>query len=99
MGPDRFGGDPGSEIERGRRARGTGGRGAVSGRFRLTPVEPVLVTREEAARLLAMSLDHFERHVQPDLRLVRPGRKVLVPVRELHEWADRNAAQTLENAA
>ena len=63
---------------------------------RLRPVEPVLVTRQEAARLLAMSLDHFERYVQPDLRLVRPGRLVLVPVAELHRWADEQAARTLE---
>ena len=62
-------------------------------------VDPVLVTREDAARALAMSLDHFERHVQPELRLVRTGRKVLVPVRELHRWAEENAARTLEDAA
>ena len=62
-------------------------------------VDPVLVTREDAARALAMSLDHFERYVQPELRLVRTGRKVLVPVRELHAWADRHAARTLEDAA
>ncbi len=57
------------------------------------PVEPVLVAKEDAARLLAMSVDHFERLVQPDLRLVR------VPVRELHRWAEGNAARTLSEAA
>ncbi len=49
--------------------------------------------------MLAMSVDHFERHVQPDLRLVRSGRLVRVPVRELHRWADEKAARTLESAA
>jgi len=60
------------------------------------PVERVLVSKEDAARMLAMSIDHFERHVQPDLRLVRSGRLVRVPVDELHRWADRSAAHTLQ---
>ena len=39
----------------------------------------------------AMSVDSFERHVQPTLRLVRLGRMRLVPVPELERWLSENA--------
>lgn len=55
----------------------------------------ILVPRRDAARLMGMSLSSFERHCQPQLRLVRRGRLVLVPVRELERWAAANAAHTL----
>jgi hypothetical protein len=54
------------------------------------------LTRAEAAESLGMSLDSFERYVQPDLRLVRRGRLRLVAVRELEAWLDRNGARVLE---
>jgi hypothetical protein len=38
-----------------------------------------------------MSLDSFERHVQPELRLIRRGKLRLVPVTELERWANENA--------
>jgi hypothetical protein len=40
---------------------------------------------------LGMSLDSFERHVQPELRLIRRGKLRLVPIAELERWADENA--------
>jgi hypothetical protein len=50
----------------------------------------VALSREEAAASLGMSVDHFERHVQPTIRMARVGRKVIVPVDELRRWvADR----------
>jgi hypothetical protein len=61
------------------------------------PAPPRLaLTRREAAEALGLSLDSFERHVQPDLRLVRRGRLRLVGVRELEAWIDRNAARITE---
>lgn len=54
-------------------------------------IEPVLVTREVAATMLGMSVDSFERYVQPDLRLVRRGRLRLVPVAEIQRWAKENS--------
>jgi hypothetical protein len=42
-----------------------------------------------------MSLDSFERHVQPDLRLIRRGRLRLVPVDELRRWATEQAEPRL----
>lgn len=53
-------------------------------------------TRVEAAASIGMSLDSFERYVQPDLRLIRPGRMRLVPVAELERWVEQNAARTIE---
>jgi excisionase family DNA binding protein len=50
-----------------------------------------LLTRAEAAESLSMSLDHFERHVQPHLRIVRSGRLRLVPASEPERWARERA--------
>jgi hypothetical protein len=44
-----------------------------------------------------MSRDSFDRYVKPEIRLVRRGRLVLVPVRELERWVEREAALTLES--
>ena len=63
------------------------------------PLPRRALTKAEAAESLGVSIDHFERHVQPDLRLIRSGRKVLVPVTELDRWADQAAAITLERKA
>lgn len=49
------------------------------------------LSRGEAARALGMSLDSFERYVQPEVSLVRRGRLRLIPVRELDAWLARNA--------
>jgi hypothetical protein len=59
------------------------------------PVPRLALTREEAAAAIGMSLDSFERHVQPHLRLLRLGRLRLVPVRELERWADEHAGRAL----
>ena len=58
-------------------------------------ITPVALTREDAARALGMSLDSFERHVQPEIRLIRRGKLRLVPVAELQRWADHNAERVL----
>ena len=49
----------------------------------------------EAAAMLSMSRDSFDRYVRDELRLVRVGRKVLVPISELTRWLELNAARTL----
>lgn len=55
-------------------------------------VARITLTPIEAAEALGVSRDFFDDHVKPDLRIVRRGRLVLVPVRELERWADANAA-------
>jgi excisionase family DNA binding protein len=54
------------------------------------------LTKAEAAKALGVSVDHLERHVLPDLRVVRSGRLRLVPTVELERWIERNAARVLE---
>lgn len=60
------------------------------------PVPRFALTRTEAAAALGMSVDSFERFVQPDVKLVRRGRLRLVPTTELERWVERNASATLE---
>jgi excisionase family DNA binding protein len=52
----------------------------------------LLLRRKEAAEMMAMSLDTFERYVQPEIKLVRRGSMRLVPVSELERWKERNAS-------
>jgi hypothetical protein len=61
---------------------------------RARPVQPVpryTLTRREAAASLGISLNHFERRVQPELKVVLSGQLVLIPVAELERWVGRNA--------
>jgi hypothetical protein len=51
---------------------------------------PLLLTRQQAAATLAMSLSHFERHVQPHLPVVRSGQLLLYRPVDLQRWADRH---------
>lgn len=57
----------------------------------LEPVQRVLWTRQEAANSLGISVDHFERHVQPFIKVVPSGQLVLVPPAEVKRWANENA--------
>jgi hypothetical protein len=50
------------------------------------------VSREEASNLIGISLDTFEEHVLPHLRVCKIGRRVVVPVKELGRWLDANSA-------
>jgi hypothetical protein len=62
-----------------------------------SPASPRLaMTRAEAATALGMSINSFERHVQPELRIVRRGKLRLIPLREIERWLDNNAEPTLE---
>jgi hypothetical protein len=58
-------------------------------------VSPVAVRKDVAASMLGVSVDFFEAEVQPELKVIRRGRLVLVPVRELERWAEANASRTL----
>jgi excisionase family DNA binding protein len=62
-------------------------------------VERVAYTLEEAADALGMSKDSFERHVKPTIRMVRLGRMIRIPRRELERWCEENAHLTLDEAA
>jgi hypothetical protein len=56
------------------------------------PSTPALaLTVEQAHLALGISWDTWKAHVEPEIRLVRLGRRKLVPVTELQRWLDANA--------
>jgi hypothetical protein len=68
----------------------------------LRPVQQVprlLLTRQEAAVSLGMSVDTFERRVQPFIKIVPCGQLVLVPPGELERWVASNARYIIDGAA
>lgn len=56
---------------------------------------PVCVTKQQAAELLGVSIDSFERHIQPDLPVIRRGRVRLFAMAELERWAIEAGERTL----
>jgi hypothetical protein len=56
-------------------------------RFALTP--------PEAAAAIGVGPDFFEENVAPELRLIRRGRKRLVPVTELERWVAESAGVSM----
>jgi hypothetical protein len=65
----------------------------------IASVERILYTREEAATALGMSIDTFERRVQPFIKVVPCGALVQIPPDELHRWARENARMVLQEMA
>ncbi len=61
---------------------------ALPGRLAVGPAE--------AARALGVSTTYFTENVAPDLRIVRRGRRVIVPVSELARWLDANGEAVAE---
>ena len=61
------------------------------------PIPRLALTRDEAAASIGMSLDSFERYVQPTLRMVRLGTMRRVRVADLDAWLNKNAAAVLDD--
>ena len=59
----------------------------------LAPVPRYTLPRREAAASLGISINHFERKVQPELKVVLSGQLILIPVAELERWVQRHAYQ------
>lgn len=59
------------------------------------PIPRVALTPIEAAAAIGCGEDFFTEHVRPELRVIRRGRKVLVPLVELERWAVENAERPL----
>jgi excisionase family DNA binding protein len=55
----------------------------------------LVLSIEEAACALSVSRDTFERYVIAELRLIRLGRRLLVPVPELERWVEKHAGTPL----
>jgi hypothetical protein len=62
----------------------------------LAPVPRYTLTRREAAASLGISINHFERRVQPELKVVISGQLILIPAAELERWVQRNARRLVE---
>jgi hypothetical protein len=60
-----------------------------------TPPPRIAVSVTEAADSVGLSLNEFTRYVLPKLRVIRQGRRKLVPLSELEKWAEKNAARPL----
>ncbi len=57
---------------------------------RVEVVPRLALTPDEAAAAIGVSRRHFFEHVLPDLRVVRSGRRRLIPVRQLERWLEEN---------
>jgi hypothetical protein len=51
----------------------------------------IALTPAEAAAAIGVGPDFFDANVAPELRLIRRGRKRLVPVSELERWISENS--------
>jgi hypothetical protein len=59
------------------------------------PIPRIALTPAEAAAAIGVGPDFFDANVAAELRLVRRGRKRLVPVSELERWTAENADQPI----
>jgi excisionase family DNA binding protein len=62
------------------------------------PAQPprLALTKTEAAMALGVSVDYLEQHVMHELRIVRRGRRRLIPLAELQRWLDDTARPTVD---
>jgi excisionase family DNA binding protein len=54
------------------------------------------LTRTEAAEALGVSVDFFDEHIAPELRIVRIGRRRLIAVDELRRWLRTTATLAID---
>jgi len=59
------------------------------------PIPRVALTPDEAAAAIGVGKTFFNEQVRPELRLIRRGRKVLVPVADLERWVNENAEEPM----
>ncbi len=51
---------------------------------------------EQACTALGVSWDTWHASIEPDVRIVRLGRRKLIPVASIERWLDEHAETTLE---
>ena len=74
------------------------GRRSAAARRPIQDVPRYALRREEAAASLGMSVDTFERQVQPFVKVVACGQLVLVPPAEIERWVRENARLLVQTA-
>jgi hypothetical protein len=55
----------------------------------------IALTPPEAAAAIGVGPDYFDQYVAPHLRLIRRGRKRLVPVSEVERWVAENVEEPM----
>lgn len=55
------------------------------------PIPRVALTPPEAAAALGVGSTFFDAEIAPELRVIRRGRKRLIPLVELERWTAENA--------
>lgn len=68
---------------------------ARTGSASASTVPRLALSKTEAADALGVSIDFLEQHILHELRIVRRGRRRLIPLTELQRWIDNNAHRTL----
>ena len=61
------------------------------------PATRLTLSVEEASAALGVSRDYFDKHVIHELRVIRVGRRILVPTSELGRWIEHSAARLLDH--
>lgn len=59
------------------------------------PIPRIALTPPEAAAALGCGETYFTEYVRPELRVIRRGRKVLIPVAELQRWTAANTERAI----
>jgi hypothetical protein len=54
------------------------------------PIPALALTPVEAAAAIGVGPDFFDTEIRSELRLIRRGRKALIPVSELERWLAEN---------
>ena len=60
-----------------------------------TPIPRLALTPAESAAAFGVGPDFFDKHIRPDLRVIRRGSKRLYLVTELQRWGEENAERVL----
>jgi hypothetical protein len=55
------------------------------------PTPALALSVEQACAALGVSWDTWRASIEPDVRIVRLGRRKIVPVSELQRWLDAHA--------